>query len=45
MMQKDIVKLGVGVVIGIILYKALKLVWLIVTLPIQLTLGHTDWYK
>ena len=43
-MKKDVVAVGVGVVIGLLVYKALKLAWMIVTFPVQLTLGHTNWY-
>ena len=43
-MKKDVVAVGIGVVIGLLVYKVFKLAWMIVTFPVQLTLGHTNWY-
>jgi len=45
MTRKELVQLGVGVALGLILVKVIKLVWIIFTAPMRLTLGHTDWYK
>jgi len=44
-MKNDVVKFGIGVAIGWLLYKAIKLVWVAVTIPVRLVMGHTNWYN
>tara|TARA_Y100000296_G_scaffold63126_1_gene73464 strand:- start:186 stop:323 length:138 start_codon:yes stop_codon:yes gene_type:complete len=45
MKRKELVQLGIGVALGLLIAKVIKLGWIILTAPLRLTLGHTDWYK